>query len=247
MKKTINSLLAISLLASLPSLAAKVTLPAKAGIELKGDYYQSNVDSSHAVLMLHQCNFNRSMYNNIGKQLAKQGIHALSIDFRGFGESINKEFSVESIQKLPAEKRREAWQTMSKHWLEDVQLAYNYLKSKVENNSVIGVIGASCGGSQAITLAENNPIKAIGFFSSQQREENITRYQNTLADKATLIIASEEDGGTYTSAQKLFEKAKHNNSKFVSYKGNGHGYPLLDKDAHLADSIVNWFDSQLTE
>jgi dienelactone hydrolase len=185
------------------------------------------------------------MYDNIGKQLAQQGIHALSLDFRGFGESVTKEFDVEKTQALPQEQQREAWQILSAHWPKDVQLAYDYLKSKVSSDGIVGIIGASCGGSQAITLAENNPIKVISFFSSGQREENIKRYASTLADKPTLIIVSEDDGGTYTSAQKLFAAAKHGNSRFISYKGEDHGYPLLDRDTHLATSMVNWFDSQL--
>jgi dienelactone hydrolase len=225
--------------------ASALVLTASDGMALKADYFQSINTSNRGVLMLHQCNYNRTMYKDIGEQLAQKGIHALSLDFRGFGESVNEEFDIEKVQALPEEKRREAWRTMSAHWPKDVQQAYDYLKSKLSNNGIVGVIGASCGGSQAITLAENNPIKVISFFSSGQREENIQRYTKTLSYKPTLIIASEEDGGTFTSAQKLFKAAKHDNSQFISYKGEDHGYPLLDKDVHLATSIVNWFDNQL--
>jgi hypothetical protein len=75
--------------------------------------------------------------------------------------------------------------------------------------------------------------------------EKIERFERLLADKPTLIIASEGDGGNYTSAQKLFAAANNGNSRFISYKGEDHGYPLLDRDKHLATSIVSWFDSQL--
>jgi len=184
------------------------------------------------------------MYNSIGQQLAKQGVHALSIDFRGFGESINEEFSVEKIQKLSQEQRRKAWRAMSVHWPSDVQLAYDYLKNKISNK---GVIGASCGGSQAITLAENNAIKLISFFSSGQGEDNIERYKKILGDKPTLIIASEDDGGTYTSAQNLFSAANNKHSQFIAYKGAAHGYPLLDSDPQLATTIVRWFNNKLTK
>ena len=225
--------------------ASALVLTTDEGMALKADYFKSIKDSNRGVLMLHQCNYNRTMYDTIGEQLAQKGIHALSLDFRGFGESVTEEFDVGKIQALPQEKRRDAWQAMSAHWPKDVQLAYDYLKSKVSSDGIVGIIGASCGGSQAITLAENNAIKVISFFSSGQREENIKRYESTLADKPTLIIASEGDGGTYTSAQKLFAAAKHGNSRFIAYKGEDHGYPLLERDTHLATSIVNWFDSQL--
>lgn len=225
--------------------ASSIVLNADDGMALKADYFQSKKDSNRGVLMLHQCNYNRTMYDKIGEQLAEKGIHALSLDFRGFGESVTEEFDVEKVQTLPQEKRREAWQVMSAQWSKDVQLAYDYLKSKVSSDGIVGVIGASCGGGQAITLAENNAINAISFFSSGQREENIERYETVLADKPTLIIASEGDEGTYSSAKALFAAAKHNNSRFIAYKGEDHGYPLLDRDTSLATNIVNWFDSQL--
>jgi len=230
---------------SFTGFAKELTLTTDKGFALKTDFYQSEQASQRAVLMLHQCNYNRSMYDNIGQQLAKHGIHALSLDFRGFGESVNSEFNVEKLRQLPQEERRKAWPIMAANWPSDVQLAYDYLHDKIGDNGVVGVIGASCGGTQAITLAENNPIKVISFFSSGQREANIKRYQEALANKPTLIIAAEEDGNTYTSAQALFKTAKHDKSQFISYKGNDHGYPLLDKDKHLATNIVSWFNNQL--
>ncbi len=232
---------------TLTSNAADLTITTNKGFDLKASYYQSKQPSDRAVLLLHQCNYNRSMYNDIGQQLAKQGIHALSLDFRGFGESATDEFNIDKVQALPSEERRAAWRKISAHWPSDVQLAYNHLSSKLSDKGLVGVIGASCGGSQAITLAEKNPIQVIGFFSSGQRDENIARYKTVLADQPTLIIASEEDTGTYESAQKLFSTTTNANSKFIAYKGDNHGYPLLDKDKQLASHIVGWLDSQLAK
>ncbi len=229
------------------SQANELTLTTDKGFELKASYYQSNHTSDRGVLLLHQCNYNRTMYNDIGQQLSDKGIHALSLDFRGFGDSANDEFNAEKLQALPRKERRTAWQKMSKYWPSDVQLAYNHLKSKMSDKGIIGVVGASCGGSQAITLAEKNPVNVMGFFSSGQREENIARYTKTLADKPTLIIASEKDTGTYQSAQKLFTASTNSNSKFIAYKGTAHGYPLLDSDTQLASYMVSWLDSHLVK
>ncbi|KGJ94093.1 serine aminopeptidase domain-containing protein [Colwellia psychrerythraea] len=249
MLRLITSLSIASLLISANSFAAEITLTAPDNFVLKADYYPSKskvkTENNRAVLMLHQCNYNRTMYDNIGEQLAQHSIHALSLDFRGFGESINSDFNVADIQKLPQAERREAWSNMSSHWPQDVQIAFDYLKEKVGSNGKLGVIGASCGGSQAITLAEKEKISAISFFSSSQRDENIAHYGKTLIATPTLIIASEDDGRTYTSAQKLFSTAKHPNSKMISYKGNMHGYPLLDSDAALEETIVTWFANEL--
>ncbi|PKG82116.1 alpha/beta hydrolase [Colwellia sp. 75C3] len=249
MLRLIASLSVVSLLFSVQSLAADLILISPDKFNLKADYYQGQNNEKNlnkrAVLMLHQCNYNRTMYNHIGEQLAQQGIHALSLDFRGFGESVSDEFNVAKIRQLPQAERGQAWTKMSSHWPEDVQLAFDYLKDKVGNRGQVGIIGASCGGSQAITLAEKENISAISFFSSSQRDKNIVRYGKTLVEKPTLIIASEDDGRTFTSAQQLFSTAKHPNSKMISYKGSMHGYPLLDSDKQLTKTIVAWFANNL--
>ncbi|PKH89111.1 dienelactone hydrolase family protein [Colwellia sp. Bg11-28] len=251
MLRLITTLSFASLLITANSFAAEITLTTPDNFALKADYYPSNNGVKpaikRAVLMLHQCNYNRTMYDNIGAQLAQQSIHALSLDFRGFGESISSEFNVADVRKLPQAERGKAWSNMSSHWPEDVQLAFNYLKEKVGNNGKVGIIGASCGGSQAINLAEKESISAISFFSSSQRDENIARYGKTLIDTPTLIIASEDDGRTFTSAQQLFSTAKNPSSKMISYKGSMHGYPLLDSDKALETTIVTWFSSELNK
>jgi len=249
MLRIFSSISVVSILFAFNSFATEVNLTAADGLSLKSDYYQANKTANNtrnrAVLMLHQCNYNRTMYNNIGEQLAQRGIHALSIDFRGFGESISNEFNVTTLRTLPKAERGQAWSKMSSHWPDDVQLAYNYLKEKMGNKGTVGIIGASCGGSQAITLAEKENISAISFFSSSQRDENIARYAKVLVEKPTLIIASEDDGRTFTSAQQLFKTAKNPSSKMISYKGSMHGYPLLDSDKQLTKTIVAWFDNNL--
>ena len=251
MLRLITSISLVSLLATINCFAAEITLTTPDDFSLKADYYQGvNTEKSsnnRAVLMLHQCNYNRSMYDTMGQQFSEQGIHALSLDFRGFGESINAEFNVEKLSKLPQEERRKQWQIMSKNWPSDVKIAYDYLRSKITKEGSIGVIGASCGGSQAITLAEKEAVAAISFFSSGQRDENIARYKSSLAKKPTLIIAAEGDGRTFTSAQQLFTTAKHPKTKMISFKGSDHGYPLFDVDKHLNNTIVNWFDTQLVK
>ena len=100
-----TSVLLSSLLISITSFATEITLTTSDNFSLKADYYPGENTtqklSNSAVLMLHQCNYNRTMYNAIGEQLAQRGIHALSLDFRGFGESISEEYNVDVIQKSP--------------------------------------------------------------------------------------------------------------------------------------------------
>ena len=222
--------------------AAEITLTTEHGFELKADYYQGENAVERAVLLLHQCNFNRTMYDNIGRELSLRGIHALSLDFRGFGESIDAETDRKKFG-------RNSLFTYMKHWPKDVQLAYDFLRKKVGKNGIIGVTGASCGGGQVKVLAENNPINAISFFSSavvhNDDEETIANYKG-LGKKPTLFITAEEDA-TFAGTQRGFTLNENINSKFIAYKGKGHGYTLLEQDKHLAKTLVNWFDSNLVK
>jgi len=253
MLRLTNYLSIASLLLSVNVFAEDISLTTPDKFSLKGDFYQANgskdteaqSQGKRGVLMLHQCNYNRSMYNTIGEQLAQRGIHALSLDFRGFGESTSAKYSVANVRELPQEQRSKAWSNMSAHWPSDVQVAFDYLQDKIGENGIVGVIGASCGGSQAITLAEKEDISVISFFSSSQSDKNIARYAKALAAKPTLIIASEDDGRTFTSAQQLFSTSKQPHSKMISYKGSMHGYPLLESDKQLTQTIVTWFDNNL--
>jgi dienelactone hydrolase len=219
----------------------ELTLTTEQGFDLKADYYKPERPGQRAVLLLHQCNINRTMYDDIGIDLSLRGIHALSLDFRGYGESIDEDTDIKKYG-------RNALRTYFKHWPGDVQLAYDFLRKKVGKDGIIGVTGASCGGSQARILAENNPVTAFSFFSTvvvrNDDEDTIARYKE-IAKKPTLFISAEEDN-TFDSTQRGFALNENINSKFIAYKGKGHGYPLLEQDKHLANTIVDWFDSNLT-
>ena len=137
MKSITYSILISSFLISFASFATEITLTTQDNFNLKADYYQTKGKSTRGVLMLHQCNYNRSMYNNIGEQLSQHGVSSLSLDFRGFGQSVSDIYDVNKIRKLPQKERRVNWQEMSKHWSSDVKSAYDFLKNKLTPGGII--------------------------------------------------------------------------------------------------------------
>jgi len=229
--------------------AAEITLTTKEGFELKTDYFMPQSATNRAVILLHQCNSDRTMYDDIAHELSLKGIHALSLDFRWFGESVSGKTDIKELAKLPAAQRKNPWAMIMEHWPEDVQLAFDFLRNKVGANGDIGVVGASCGGRQAKILVENNPIKAISFFSSavvHNDKDAVTSYKASLAKIPTLFISAEQDG-TFNGTQKGFSLNEDLNSKFISYKGDEHGHPLLEQDKNLANTMANWFDANLAK
>ncbi|NQY38456.1 MAG: dienelactone hydrolase family protein [Alteromonadaceae bacterium] len=220
----------------------------KQGFQLKADYYKPQQAENKAVILLHQCNFNRTMHDDIGKELSSLGIHALSLDFRGFGESISEEFDRKKLSELPRNERRQAFGDIREYWPEDVQLAYDFLRNRVGDTGLIGVVGASCGGRQAKIVAENNPIDAISFFSSAMTNGDgaIEKYKEKFSKIPTLFISAEQDA-TYKFTQKGFALNENIKTKFISYKGKIHGHPLLTLDTRLGRTMAVWFDNILVK
>jgi dienelactone hydrolase len=220
------------------SQAAELTLTTAQGFDLKADYYKPESAAQRGVLLLHQCNLNRTMYNDIGKGLGLRGMHALSMDFRGFGESIDDKTDMKKFGRIAVVR------DYMGHWPKDVQLAYDFLREKVGKDGVIGVVGASCGGRQAQILAENNPINALSFFSSNVvHNDDAAAGYKPIANKPTLFISAQD--GTVAGIQRAFALNENINSKLISYKGEAHGYPLLEQDKHLTETMVDWFDRNL--
>ena len=77
-----------------------VDLAAPDGAMLKATYYAANAPGP-AVLLLHMCNTDRSSWDPVGRQFSAAGIHALALDYRGYGESSGERFT-----ELPPQQRQ---------------------------------------------------------------------------------------------------------------------------------------------
>ena len=82
------TLLLFFLLSCTIALAAERTVDLKAsdGATLKASYFQADKPGP-GVLLLHQCNRERSVWDGLAQQLSAAGINVLTLDLRGFGES----------------------------------------------------------------------------------------------------------------------------------------------------------------
>src|SRR5436190_14513993 len=116
-----------------------VTFNAADGFALKGTFYSAE-KAGPGLLLLHQCNADRQIYDTLGTMLSVAGYNALTLDFRGFGGSRNAQYKdlAASRDKMPS----------------DVDAAFKFLTSQGQvNKTVIGVVGGSCGVNQAIQAA----------------------------------------------------------------------------------------------
>ena len=120
-----------------------VTITAADGFALKGTLYSAG-KIGPGILLLHQCNADRQIYDTLGTMLSAAGYNALTLDFRGFGSSKNAQFPdlASARDKMPG----------------DVDAAFQFLTTQgLVNKTVLGVIGGSCGVNQAIQAARRHP------------------------------------------------------------------------------------------
>ena len=241
MKFKLASSLSI-LLFSLNGLAENINIKAKDGFNLSASYIESSTKSSKGVLMLHQCNEDKNMYNNLAKSLAKQGIHSLAIDFRGYGESVDDKYSLKLMREKATSRENYTAgvrEMRTEHWPSDTIAAYKTLKNKIGSDN-ISFIGASCGGVQSIILAKKHQPKSFTFFSSGMNDTVLSDFAK-MSHIPALIIASQGDKYTFNSSNKVFLGAKSEQTKLLSYKGRGHGLPLFKQDPKLEGVMVDWF------
>ena len=91
-----------------------VDLTAGDGTKLKATYFAA-AKPGPGVLLLHQCNRQRKIWDGLAQQLAAAGINVLTLDYRGYGESGGDRFD-----KLP---QQEAVQIQAEKWPGDIDTA----------------------------------------------------------------------------------------------------------------------------
>ena len=107
-------------------------------------------------------------------------------------------------------------------------------------------MGASCGSSQAVLLAQRHAeVKAIVLLSGSLTAEADEIY-GEIADRATFCLYSEQEGyGTPGSMKRTFDRSKNAASELLVYKGSRHGAELFKEDPSLPRNLVDWFDARL--
>ncbi len=233
--------LVFALLAPAPAGAAGVDVEIEGADRfiLRGTWYAAAPAPGPAVLLLHQCNRDRTSWEGLAASLVDAGLHVLTLDFRGFGESVS-----ESATDFHAQSE-ELWP----YFEDDTAAAFRFLVSRgVVDGTRIGLAGASCGGSQAMLLANREEaVRTVVFLSSSipwVDESDLKRFASTRPNPL-LCIAAEEDRGTYQRTKRVFQESKNGDSRFILYKGNAHGVPLFEQDETLVEVITDWFAVRL--
>src|SRR5580692_13154890 len=217
-----------------------VDVAATDGVILKATYFAA-AQPGPGVLLLHQCNRQRKVWDDLARQLAASGLNVLTVDFRGYGESGGKRPDQMSSQQ-------EADQFVHDQWPKDVDVAFRYLQSQPGvNRGVIGAGGASCGVDQAVQLARRHPeAKSLVLLSESTDRAGRQFLHNSPNLPLFMAVADDDpDPGVVEIMQWIYDLSPDPANKFVRYSVGGHGVEMFAAHQELPGMIVAWFNATL--
>jgi dienelactone hydrolase len=235
-----------------------VDLKASDGTLLKASYFAA-AKPGPGVLLLHQGNRQRKVWDDLAAQLAAAGINTLTLDLRGFGESggtphdklTPKEFS--RIQKQV--------------WPGDIDTALQYLVSQPGvNKDVIGLGGAGVKGvdNSVLTASRHSAqVKSLVLLSGETFVTGLQFLRQASQLPALFVVADEDEyPPTVEAMELLYITSSSPGKKLVHYAGQeppwngdedvyeapvpaGHGTDLFKVHPELPGIIVDWYVTTL--
>lgn len=222
----------------------EVSIEMKYEFSLKADYFPGK-KKSDAFLILHDCASDRSVYREITEQLVDKQLHVLALDLRGFGKSTSPTFSHKAMKRKA--KDIIAYQVelaqITSYWQEDVLVAFEYLRGKLDKQASISILSSGCSAPYAVSVAEKMHIANMVMLTPEMDYAGKERYKN-LTDISTYFIASVHHVETYRTAKELFEWNGHTRSKMLSFKGDHVDAQLLKQNKSLASDIAQWLSER---
>ena len=209
------------------------------GTVLKGSYYDPG-QPGPGMLLVHQCNMDRTSWESLAGSLSAAGIHVLTFDLRGFGETPGEGLvSPDSFPRLMQQSPP------------DVDAAYAYLLAQDGVDAArTGVGGASCGVALTSDLATRNPdvkaFLALSGFPSDAAQEHIAMTPG-LAVFGAAADADDLTPGVHEVIKAAVEGSKNEKSMAKIYGGTEHGLPMFGKNPDLEPAIVDWLKGQLLD
>jgi dienelactone hydrolase len=213
-----------------------VTVKAPDGVELKATYYAA-AQPGPAVLLLHMCNTTRRSWDPLAPQLAAAGIHALSVDYRGFGES-----GGERLDGLAAQ---DAQRIINEKWPGDIDAAYDFLVSQQGvDKTRVGAAGGSCGVNQAVRVARRHPeVRSLALLAGPLDPDGIQFVTSTpwLPIFAAAAADDQFDAGAPQLMQWILALSGNPRNKFSGFKDGKHGTEIFGPHPELVKQMVAWY------
>ena len=217
-----------------------VDLTASDGLALKASFFPAAAPGP-GVLLLHQCNRQRKVWDGLAQQLAAAGLHVLTFDYRGYGES-----GGERVDTLPG---AEAARLQGEKWPGDIDAAFAYLASQPGvRKDTIGVGGASCGVQNSVQTARRHPeVKSLMLLSGAT-DLNGRNFLRTAKLPVFFSFADDDEfRPTVLTMQWLYALTGTSQKVLARFAKGGHGSDMFPVQPQLPGAIADWYVQTLIQ
>jgi dienelactone hydrolase len=217
-----------------------VDIKAPDGARLRATFYAAG-KSGPAVILLHMCNTTRKSWASVAEQLSAAGINALTLDYRGFGESDGAVANPtpEQIQQVQAK------------WPADLDAAYAWLLAQPGvDKARVGTGGGSCGVNNAVKLASRHPEVSTLVLLAGGADAQGLHYLLENAWLALFTAAADDDEYDAHAPQLMqwyAELGGNPRNKFVHFKDGRHGTEIFGPHPELPQQIVAFYADTLVK
>jgi len=209
-----------------------IDITAPDGIKLRATFFAA-AKPGPGVMLLHMCNTTRKSWEPVAKELSANGINALTIDNRGFGESGGPRFEGASPDVM---------KQLNEKWPADFEAAYDLLIAEPGvDKTRIAVGGGSCGVNNAMKVAERHPdIKALVLLAGDTDLAGISFIaQHPEVPIFTAAAADDEYNPSTLELMHWFSEISGNpRSKFSGFKEGRHGTEIFGPHPELVHQIA---------
>jgi len=213
-------------------------------------YYSVERDRAPAALLLHDLTKDRSEWADFALLLQRNGIAALTIDFRGHGESTRKLTAAGPVELKLQDLTGRDLQDM----LLDVEAAVDWLQaqSEIEKNHIV-LLGAGFGANIALRYAAlNEDLAGVAALSPGLNDRGI-RTDDVVRQLGVMpvhIFVSGNDPFAYESSKRLIEIRKESGrgnpgKELTVCTGNLHGAAMLKGVKDLPQYLLTWCQQAL--
>ena len=214
-----------------------VDIQAADSVVLKATLFPSaRSGPSPAVLLLHQCDEQRKVWDPLGARLAQAGMTVLSLDYRGYGESGGTPHE----QLAPAVFE----DVQAKQWPADIELAFAFLsKQPGVDTTRMAAGGGSCGVNSAVHLAmRHGNVKALALLAGGTNRAARKFLASPGAPPIFVAAAGDDQYADFVSIMGWYAAQSANpQTRMAQYRDGGHAAVMFRAHPGLADTIATWF------
>jgi alpha/beta superfamily hydrolase len=180
-----------------------------------------------AVLLLPQCDATRLIFAPLLAALRRDGLHALTVDYAGMGESATRSDTGGVATRV--ERNR------------DLLAVYDWLVAQANVSRVPVVLGASCGGRQALDLARVRPqIRSIVLLGASFDADHVEWLRES---SRVAVFAVTAEGDRADIAQRAVA-AGTAGSELLLLPGEAHAANLFTPYPDLPSRISRWIQGR---